>query len=818
MAEIKQMPFISRYDGRVLNLLPADIVQNSFGDPRDFVEYYVYDLNDNLLFSNTRYDNFVIPENGVLLSQDNTIEELNINVLNDLTEAGFELGSYRVVYNFFRKHITTDEDGSNFFIKEISSDRTELRLSSLLPENRITLGVARLIDEINDDPIYFEEFLLNFGENKLAVGVNITIDSTTSPSTILVKLIEPLPLEFSELSPLEIVEERSYSTSFEIVLDEQDITITEITEPFIGFSEDGDITITDVTEPFTGFDGNGNIIEPFTGFDENGLPVTINLTGRTNFNRFLNQNRFSQYFNFNDIVGIDEDDITRYLNFISQNRGIQIDIDFSNFADFIHFSSARERLNNFVYKLQQIENNSAISSSIITDFDPYENFLYFVSSSDSWPKYTNNKNFPINSSEALVWYEDKILEASQFDNQNPHNLIYTSPGYLLDDFESNSGYFKFVNMVGQMFDEIWLYIRTLTDLYKNQNNLKTGIPKDLVYEMLLSLGFEVNNDELSEASFKDFLNIPLIQTSSNETLISSSLDSLPRREIVEDKYKRTYHNLSYLYKTKGTLRGLKSLISMFGIPPDMIMIEELGTPSIDSGKLKETYEKFHYSVYMDGNSRIEVPWLPLNSSTRVPDSVEFMFNDRNNFNSGSYLFYVKQPSISSINFGLKIDKKDNTYANLTFKINNVSSSIEVPIYNFKDEEGWWNILIQKDNNNYKLFVKKKTDNYISHQYSSSLNYVGNKWTESTSNLSGNSFTSSLFILGQQITGSFMELRYWSEVINESSFNNHVLNPENITGNSLDSPYNSLSLRLPLGSDTNVYKLSLAGNNGFNNVG
>jgi len=797
MAEIKQIPFTSRYDGRILNLLPSDIVQNSFGDPRDFVEYYVYDLNETLLFSNTRYTNFVIPENGILVSQDNTIEELNINVINDLTEAGFELGSYRVVYNFFRKHITTDEDGSNLFIKEISSDRTELRLSSLLSESRITLGVSRLDDEINDDPIYFEEFLLNFGENKLSVGINITIDSNTSPSTILVKLLEPLPLEFNELSPLEIVEERSYSTSFEIVLDEQEITTTDVTDPSIEF-------------------------------DENGLPVNVNLTGRTNFNRFLNQNRFSRYFNFNDIVGIDEDDIARYLNFLAQNRGIQIDINFSNFADFIHFSSAKERLNNFVYKLQQIENDSAVSSSIITSFDPYENFLYFVSSSDSWPKDTNNTNFPINSSEALVWlgtdnpqsiyYGGKILEAFSFDNQNPHNLIYTSPGYLLDDFESNSGYFKFVNMVGQMFDDIWLYIRTLTDLYKNQNNLKTGIPKDLVYEMLLSLGFEVNNDELSEASFKDFLNIPLIQTGSNETLISSSLDSLPRREIVEDKYKRIYHNLSYLYKTKGTLRGLESLMSMFGIPSDMIMIEEIGTPSIDSGELKETYNKFHYSVYMDGNSRIEVPWLPLNSSTRVPDSVEFMFNDRNNFNSGSYLFYVKQPTSSSINFGLKINKKDNTYADLIFEINNVSSSIEVPIYNFKDEEGWWNILIQKDNNSYKLFVKKKTDNYISHQYSSSLNYVGNKWTESTSNLSGNSFTSSLFILGQQITGSFMELRYWSEVLEETTFENHVLNPENITGNSLDSPYNSLSLRLPLGSDTNVYKLSLAGNNGFNNVG
>jgi len=838
MAEINQIPPSSRYDGSVLNLLPEEIVQNSFGDPRDFIEYYVYDLNDNLLFSNTRYNNYAISENGILLSQTNTVEDLSIDIIKDLNEAGFGIGQYRVVYNFFRKHVTTDNDNSNLFIKEISSDRTELRLDAFIPEGRKLTGVSQLVEELNDTP-YFEEFLLNFGENKQAVGINITVDSQPgSPVTILVKLLDPLADEFDVLSECEIVEERSYQSVFEVILDEQDIVPDEVTDP-------------NVLPPGFITDAEGRIIGP------NGLEANVNLTGRTNFNRSLNQNRYSKYYTLGDITT--GGDFDRFLNFISSSKA-EINVDFedrnnefsSSFYNFVHFSSAKERVNNFKYKLQLIENYTNTSASyagtasytadilklenniqeIKSQFDKYENFLYYVSSSKAWPK-TGSTLYATTSSQALVWlgsdnpssiyYGGEILEASQFDNQNPHNLIYTLPGYLLDDFDSNRNYFKFVHLVGQMFDELWIYIKAVTDLYRNQNKVSRGISKDLVADMLESLGFDVNNEELSEAQFYDFLsegNAPSIE--SGKRLISSSF-AVSKADLVQEKYKRLYHNLSYFYKTKGTLRGLKSLLSTYGIPSDMISIEEISTPSIDVGETKMIEEKFYYSVY-NSASRIEIPWLPLTFTNDVPRSIEFMFNDRNNFNSGSYLFTIKHPLSGSFNIGLRIDKENNTTASLTYIQGNKSSSLQVPVYYFKNEEGWWNVLVTNNNNTSSIFIKRKSGDHISHQYSASVEGNTTKWTDYFSSTAGNKFTSSLLYLGSNsgsnnFTGSFMEFRYWGTFLSESVFDQHVLNPESIAGNNLYSSYNNLALRLPLGSDTTVYSLTSSayptGINGIN---
>jgi hypothetical protein len=52
-------------------------------------------------------------------------------------------------------------------------------------------------------------------------------------------------------------------------------------------------------------------------------------------------------------------------------------------------------------------------------------------------------------------------------------------------------------------------------------------------------------------------------------------------------------------------------------------------------------------------------------------------------------------------------------------------------------------------------------------------------------------------------GTFQELRYWSEPLNEDVFNFHVLNPESYEGNTTGSSYDKLALRLPLGNDLHI---------------
>jgi hypothetical protein len=50
-------------------------------------------------------------------------------------------------------------------------------------------------------------------------------------------------------------------------------------------------------------------------------------------------------------------------------------------------------------------------------------------------------------------------------------------------------------MVGQYYDNVWIYIDKLTDLWDNDNNLEKGISKDLIYNWLQSFGVKLYNSQ-----------------------------------------------------------------------------------------------------------------------------------------------------------------------------------------------------------------------------------------------------------------------------------------------------------------------------------
>jgi hypothetical protein len=61
-----------------------------------------------------------------------------------------------------------------------------------------------------------------------------------------------------------------------------------------------------------------------------------------------------------------------------------------------------------------------------------------------------------------------------------------------------------------------------------------------------------------------------------DTLISASNDYIPLDDVNKSLYKRIYHNLPYLLKAKGTLPGLRTLITSYGIPDTVLRINEYG--------------------------------------------------------------------------------------------------------------------------------------------------------------------------------------------------------------------------------------------------
>ena len=167
-----------------------------------FIEFSIFDLNDQLLYFTPNYRRYSVindsPASGEGISQFNIDPDLDV-----LTQ-GYDTGEYVAYYNFLTNRI-----GSQFeqlYISEISSDRTELRLDSTVLSNFDIEDQTEDFIDFREENIYFTDFQLNFGNNQLLIANNIKLDSEDENNpTILVKLYDPLPPQFDLKSQLYIV-------------------------------------------------------------------------------------------------------------------------------------------------------------------------------------------------------------------------------------------------------------------------------------------------------------------------------------------------------------------------------------------------------------------------------------------------------------------------------------------------------------------------------------------------------------------------------------------------------------------------------------
>ena len=56
-----------------------------------------------------------------------------------------------------------------------------------------------------------------------------------------------------------------------------------------------------------------------------------------------------------------------------------------------------------------------------------------------------------------------------------------------------------------------------------------------------------------------------------DTMISASNDVISMDDTNKSLYKRLYHNIPYLLNTKGTITGLRALITSYGIPESSLL-------------------------------------------------------------------------------------------------------------------------------------------------------------------------------------------------------------------------------------------------------
>jgi len=819
IVQIDTQNFTSQtYGGQDTNLISTFEVNTSLSSS-SYIEYFVYDNNQNILSTDYNFTQYIVLADGQSAGSNNTISQIIIDPEKSLINSGFDQGEYVTYFNFFNKQIGSELQ--QLYIVEISSDRTEIRLDSTSLTNLDIVEQANSLIQQREDSPYFLDFYLNFGDNQLAIANNIQLDSQdpTNP-TILIKLYEALPEEFDVNSTLWVVTLVEEPIAYQIIFP----------------------------------------LEPIEILD------TVNLKG-PNFNLELKDQINNSTVSL-DYTALTTTSLTSSYNQLSsllEEKEIDINIDYTDFNEFVHFSSVEARLENFYYKMSLLEDYSSsiavlntttnndpsaslavyesLINNVITNFDGYEYYLYYNSGSWAWPKTTSQPPYQLaTTGSALVtnWYTNISLSASNFDNTNQNNLYYSIPEYLRND-SLNAPYQMFVEMMGQFYDNIWIYYKDVTQKYNADNRLEYGVSKDIVADAIRDFGIKLyqnnfSNDDLytaflgltPEGGLFPFPNITgSLPTPSGfeyiNTLISASNDYMPLDDVNKSLYKRIYHNLPYLLKAKGTLPALRTLITSYGIPDTVLRINEFGgKDKSNSNDWDDWQNVFNYAYYNTGSNLLSTNWIlnsNWNSPNNVPSTLEFRFKVpslstisgssginlwNTNTNARIRLRYTGSGLTTGSYSGSIIDPYYQ-YATLDFSPDfsgnpSLSASVYLPFVN----EGWWSVMATRRGTNFTLYVGNNV--YEGGENGTQLGF----YATSSTTVSSTAWTSGNASRFTQFGGEmyFQEIRYYNTALSESIFKDYIMNPSSTEGNSINSSPNQLAFRLPLGGELYTGSLSV----------
>ena len=820
------------------SIIGSSINTAFFNPSTDYIEYVITTSNKSFKNVEYNYNDYRFPTNGTVVS--NNINNIDIDPIRDINKKGYNVGEFEVYYNFYKNQLQTSYENQNLFIKEISADRTELKLNFLSFPITLINDLEIFKQEVsNNNSIYFEEFYLNFGDNNVVTANNFNYDPTTYE--VIVNLLNPLPNNITTNDLLWVITKVADPLAFSIVFTPEVVAPSVVTFDIKG--PNFNIALSDKVN---------------------------NTTNYTDYNTLLSNTLTSSI-----------DQIESFLN----EKSIEISIDYTDFSDFIHFSSAYQRLSNFYYKVKQIEDytndlnaltsvTSSLSSSItlqnnikniIKNFDGYEYYMYYESGAFAWPKSNNTVPYTLystGSTQVLNWfgsatfgdtyYGGRLLSASLYDENNQDYLFYAIPEYLRDD-ERNSQYYLFVELVGQHYDSIWTYYKDVTNRYNADNRLDYGISKDLVAEALKSFGIKIyQNNFTTDDLFNAFLGFNTGSTGINLTPTGSDLITnyitasyeasvTPIDDYNKEIYKRIYHNLPYLAKTKGTIPGLRALINCFGVPDTVLRISEFGGRDKDTSTYDYFDQQFNYALdvrdgsdtFVTSSFRTSNQW-PNNHAINggPPDTIQLRIKPYvvSDFSqpysqsifeiSGSSGYYVNLALTYTGSGLITSSYSGSTYsssyqfATLTLDVKGnlttYTSSVYAPFF----DGDWWSIMITRsgsltdgvsDNSTFTLYAGNNIyyDGYDGNQigYLVSSSYTGPTWGwygddiyYFNTPLSPNYSSYSKFV------GQAQEIRYWAGTQSVEPFKDYIMNPQSIDNFGETTYANKLIFRAPLGGD------------------
>ena len=540
---------------------------------------------------------------------------------------------------------------------------------------------------------------IHHGDDKLQLITNIKTDNVTftdPPYSAILKLYDPVPEDINEKDNVYIVREMlpQYTQKVELV----------------PFDQEEDVLVLKI---------------PDTPADAS--PIT---------------KRETELKSYNDLVTSDSklknEIVDKYLS--GSEHPVELSIEYSQYENYINFSSAEKRLENFKSKIEKIEQYTSKSSSyaattggksdaedyvnrirdIKNNFDGYENYLYnknstYLSSSmgefhnASWPKDGSgtyaDPYVPVSSSHSdfTSWYGSvnsktgQIYSASLYDINNKNRLVNLLPSHITDDDENNQ-FLDLMDMIGQQFDELWSYTKALSEITDRQSDLDEGFSKDLVFNLAKSLGWDVQDGkdllDLSQAGFGQKL-----EGDGYTLYTSGSSESPVEGDVSKEITKRLIASMPYLLKAKGTVGSLKGLLNCFGIPSTILRVREYG--GLQEPKQRDAFEisrKFTKALGFRGAQYVSSSWSNDTTSGRKPETVELRFRS---VNSSDQVLIQKDNDWA---IKLKDNGSSDNYGTVAFMLSGsdgyktVSSSL-LPVF----DGDYYSLMLQKNKIETELF-------------------------------------------------------------------------------------------------------------------
>jgi hypothetical protein len=454
-------------------------------------------------------------------------------------------------------------------------------------------------------------------------------------------------------------------------------------------------------------------------------------------------------------------------------------------------------------------------SNLIKTFDGFEKFLFKSENALAYPKEdyfnpTTSLNYrvlrPITNPLVVSWYETALNDSEEFDKYNAYAMRNNLPAYITEDYD-NADFVLFLDMIGQHFDILWVYINGIKKAKKVEHKEELGIPDELVSSLLNSMGWNE----------KRAFNSQLLW----EYMFGTNQDGLQKysRSLQDANYevwRRILNNLPYLLKHKGTARALKAVMACYGVPQSMLTIMEFGGPQdpTKGGSTQFTFDDRTAAIVLDNDSSVRVDWKQTKTGD-YPNCIEFRILPASITSTPQRLISASQWNLDllqttgsfaklELNFGG--DVADATYIDEPF----ISASVSTYYFDTASNypyaygpdlktgslgfplslENYSNVAINRYNYGdstslYEVWLATSNGNRLTTFVSMSI------LTEDTQWQSGNYIE----VGSSGYSGNLDEFRLWTVPLQRSKFENHTQFPDAINGNDFDSSTKDLIFRL-----------------------